>query len=115
MPATGFPSQAASGYFLDYHPRVSRCQQTPQNIPLLRLLLTSLISFFAVMIIPDDVRISKYAGNLSGGLAMNVAGPHWARLALNAFVVGVGFLILSGVVNTAIVGSNGVLNRVAED
>jgi hypothetical protein len=42
-------------------------------------------------------------------------GPHWARLALNAVVVGVGFLILSGSANTSIVGSNGVLNRVAED
>src|SRR6185295_5202739 len=30
-------------------------------------------------------------------------------------VVIVGFLILAGAVNTAIVGSNGVLNRVAED
>ncbi len=79
------------------------------------LLLTSLISFFAVMIIPDGVRMSKYSGNLIGGLAMNVVGPNWARLILNAVVVGVGFLILSGAVNTAIVGSNGVLNRVAED
>jgi hypothetical protein len=31
------------------------------------------------------------------------------------FVVAVGTLILSGAVNTAIVGSNGVLNRVSED
>ena len=38
-----------------------------------------------------------------------------ARLLLNAFVVVVGFLILAGAVNTAIIGSNGVLNRVAED
>jgi nucleotide-binding universal stress UspA family protein len=36
-------------------------------------------------------------------------------LLLNAFVVFVGFLILSGAVNTSIVGSNGVLSRVAED
>ena len=43
------------------------------------MLLTSLISFFAVMIIPDDVRIAKYGGNLIGGLAMNVVGPHWAQ------------------------------------
>ncbi|GAC1475068.1 MAG: hypothetical protein NVSMB9_26730 [Isosphaeraceae bacterium] len=79
------------------------------------LLLTSLISFFAVMIIPDDIRIAKYGGNLIGGLAMSVVGPNWAKLVLNALVVVVGFLILSGAVNTAIVGSNGVLNRVAED
>ena len=57
----------------------------------------------------------KYSDNLIGGLAMNVIGPAWARLLLNAFVVFVGFLILSGAVNTAIIGSNGVLNRVAED
>jgi len=79
------------------------------------LLLTSLVSFLAVMIIPDDVRMSRYAGNLIGGLAMHVVGPQWARLALNAMVVIVGFLILSGSLNTAIVGSNGVLNRVSED
>jgi amino acid transporter/nucleotide-binding universal stress UspA family protein len=77
--------------------------------------LTSLISFFAVMIIPDDVRMSKYADNLIGGLAMNVVGPDLARLFLNGFVVVIGSLILSGAVNTAIIGSNGVLNRVAED
>jgi len=79
------------------------------------LLFTSLISFFAVMIIPDGVRMSRYSGNLIGGLAMNVVGPQWARLILNGAVVIVGSLILSGAVNTAIVGSNGVLNRVSED
>ncbi len=31
------------------------------------------------------------------------------------FVVVIGTFILSGAVNTAIVGSNGVLNRVSED
>ncbi len=79
------------------------------------LLFTSAISFFAVMIIPDGVRMSRYSDNLIGGLAMNVVGPQWARLVLNGIVVVVGFLILSGAVNTAIVGSNGVLNRVSED
>jgi hypothetical protein len=37
------------------------------------------------------------------------------RLLFHAFVVLVGTLILAGAVNTAIIGSNGVLNRVAED
>ena len=67
------------------------------------------------MIIPDDLRMTRYSGNLIGGLAMNVIGPRWALLGLNAVVVFVGFLILSGAVNTAIVGSNGVLNRISED
>jgi amino acid transporter len=77
--------------------------------------LTSLISFLAVLLIPNDVRMHDYSQNLIGGLAMHVVGPTWARLLLNAFVVGIGALILSGAVNTAIIGSNGVLNRVAED
>src|SRR5437762_292948 len=56
-----------------------------------------------------------YSDNLVGGLAMYMVGPLSVRLVLRAFVVVVGFLILAGAVNTAIVGSNGVLNRVAED
>jgi nucleotide-binding universal stress UspA family protein len=76
---------------------------------------TSLVSFFAVMIIPDNERVHVYLDNLIGGLAMNVVGPLPLRLLFHAFVVAVGTILLSGAVNTAIVGSNGVLNRVAED
>lgn len=79
------------------------------------LLFTSLVSFFAVMIIPDNERVHVYLDNLIGGLAMNVVGPLPLRLLFHAFVVVVGTILLSGAVNTAIVGSNGVLNRVAED
>jgi amino acid transporter len=78
------------------------------------LIFTSLVSFFAVMLIPDGVR-SQFFDNLIGGLAMYVIGPIPLKLLLQAFVVFVGFLILAGAVNTAIVGSNGVLNRVSED
>jgi amino acid transporter/nucleotide-binding universal stress UspA family protein len=79
------------------------------------LVLTAGISFLAVAIIPDEVRMKDYSANLIGGLARYVVGPVGLKLALEAFVVIVGFLILSGAVNTAIIGSNGVLNRVAED
>ena len=79
------------------------------------LLLTASISFLAVLIIPDEVRMKDYSENLIGGLAMYVLGPQWWRLLLQVFVVVVGFFILAGAVNTAIIGSNGVLNRVSED
>jgi hypothetical protein len=39
----------------------------------------------------------------------------FSRLALHIFVVVVGILILSGAINTSIIGSTGVLMRVAED
>ncbi|HEY1759105.1 MAG TPA: APC family permease [Bryobacteraceae bacterium] len=75
---------------------------------------TGVITVFAAMIIPDDVR-SKYFDNLIGGLAMNLSGPYLLRLSFHIFVVIVGGLILAGAVNTSMVGANGVLNRVAED
>ncbi len=78
------------------------------------LIFTSVVSFFAVMLIPDSERY-KYLQNLIGGLSMFLVGPTALKLAFHAFVVLVGTLILSGAVNTAIIGSNGVLNRVAED
>jgi len=77
------------------------------------MLFTSLVSFFAVMIIPDNER--KYFDNLISGISMFLAGPFGLKLAFHAFVVLVGALILSGAVNTAIIGSNGVVNRVVED
>ena len=95
-------------------PKLRNFKRAAFIVFLYSLLLTGLISFFAIMIIPDGVR-PDYQDNLISGLAMNVVGPHWARLALNALVVVVGFLILAGAVNTSLVGANGVLNRVAED
>jgi len=97
------------------YPKVPNLIRAGFIIFLFSMLTTGLISFFAVLIIPDDVRMSAYSDNLVGGLAMYVVGPLSVRLVLRAFVVVVGFLILAGAVNTAIVGSNGVLNRVAED
>jgi amino acid transporter len=79
------------------------------------MLLTVGISFLAVLLIPDEVRMKFYSENLIGGLARHVVGPDMLKLFLEGFVVIVGFLILAGAVNTAIIGSNGVLNRVAED
>jgi amino acid transporter len=96
------------------HPKVKNLKRTGMVIFVYSLLFTSLVSFFAIAIIPDTVR-PKFFDNLISGLAMNVVGPLWIRIAFQAFVVIVGFLILAGAVNTAIVGSNGVLNRVSED
>jgi amino acid transporter len=79
------------------------------------LLLTGTLNFLALLLIPDDLRMGQYYDNWMGGLAMQLVGPLPLRLLLNAFVVVVGFLILSGAVNTSIIGSNGVLSRVAED
>jgi amino acid transporter len=96
------------------HPKLKNLEKTGLVIFVYSLLFTSLVSFFAVMIIPDAVR-AQYFGNLIGGIAMFLAGPTWARLVFRAFVVLVGVLILAGAQNTSIVGANGVLNRMAED
>ncbi len=96
------------------HPKLPNLKKTGLVIFIYSLVFTSLVSFFAVMIIPDNIR-QNFLENLIGGLAMNLEGPFLLRLIFHAFVVVVGTLILAGAVNTAIVGSNGVLNRVSED
>jgi amino acid transporter len=95
-------------------PKVRNLRRTALAIFVYSMVFTSLVSLFAVALIPDSVRPQFY-DNLIGGLAMHLAGPEWLRLAFQAFVVIVGFLILAGAVNTAIIGSSGVLSRLSED
>ena len=96
------------------HPKLKNLERAGMVIFLYSMLFTSLVSFFAVMIIPDQAR-KDVLDNLIGGIAMYLIGPSSLKLLFHAFVVLVGTLILAGAVNTAIIGSNGVLNRVAED
>ncbi len=96
------------------HPKLKNLEKTGLVIFIYSLLFTSLVSFFAVMIIPDSVR-PDYFANLIGGIAMYLVGPTSLKLLFHGFVVIVGVLILAGAQNTSIVGANGVLNRVAED
>ena len=96
------------------HPKLKNLEKTGLVIFVYSLLFTSLVSFFAVMIIPDSVR-PDYFANLIGGIAMYLVGPTSLKLLFHGFVVLVGVLILAGAQNTSIVGANGVLNRVAED
>ncbi|MGA2720521.1 MAG: amino acid permease [Candidatus Acidiferrales bacterium] len=96
------------------HPKLKNLKKAALVIFLYSMVFTSLVSFFAVMIIPDRIR-PQFFENLIGGLAMSLQGPFILRLVFHVFVVVVGTMILSGAVNTAIIGSNGVLNRVSED
>ncbi|MEJ2007551.1 MAG: APC family permease, partial [Acidobacteriota bacterium] len=97
------------------HPKLPNLKKTAFIVFIFSMVFTSLVSFFAFMIIPNAATRLSYKDNLIGGLAMNVVGPVMLRLLFHGFVVIVGIMILSGAVNTAIVGSNGVLNRVSED
>jgi amino acid transporter len=96
------------------HPKLKNLEKTGLVIFIYSLVFTSLVSFFAVMIIPDSVR-PNYFANLIGGITIYLVGPESLKLIFHGFVVLVGVLILAGAQNTAIVGANGVLNRVAED
>ncbi len=96
------------------YPKMKNLKITANIVCTYALLATGLVSFYAVMIIPDSER-SKYYDNLIGGLSMSLAGPEILKLGFHIFVVIVGAMILSGAVNTSIIGANGILNRVAED
>ena len=96
------------------HPKFVNLKKAAIAIFIFSLVLTSLVSFLGVGLIPDTDR-PHYYDNLIGGIAMHLAGPFQLRLCFHIFVVIVGVLMLAGACNTAIIGSNGVLNRLSED
>src|SRR5579872_1933296 len=97
------------------YPKMKNLRITANIVCWYAVVCTGVITVFAGMIIsPEDIR-NLYADNLLGGLAMQLAGPELLKLMFHIFVVIVGVLILSGAVNTSIIGANGILNRVAED
>jgi amino acid transporter len=96
------------------YPKLKNLKITANIVCCYAVVCTGVITVLAgMMLSPKDM--SKYADNLLGGLAMNLAGPELLKLSFHVFVVIVGTLILSGAVNTSMIGANGVLNRVAED
>ena len=97
------------------HPKLRNLKRAAIVIAIYSLLFTGLATLLAGMLIPDAVRVPVYGNNLIAGLAMYMAGPQVLRIVFRVFVVIVGFLILSGAVNTSMIGSTGVLMRVAED
>jgi amino acid transporter len=95
-------------------PKLKNLKITANTVCIYAVISTGVVTLLAGMIIPDQIR-PQYVDNLLGGLAMHLAGPTLMRLLFHIFVVITGTLILSGAVNTAIIGANGILNRVAED
>lgn len=96
-------------------PKLRNLKRAALIIAIFSFVFTGIGSLLAVMIIPDQARVTVYQNNLIAGMAMYMVGPHVLRLIFRTFVVVVGFLILSGAINTSIIGSNGVLNRISED
>ncbi|MGB6975313.1 MAG: APC family permease [Terracidiphilus sp.] len=97
------------------HPKLKNLKRSALIIALYSAIFTGGATLLASMIIPTFQRTHVYQDNLIAGLAMFMAGPMFWRIAFRIFVVIVGFLILSGAINASIIGSTGVLMRVAED
>src|SRR5450432_2838305 len=96
------------------YPKLKNLKITGNMVCIYAVVCTGVITLFAGTIIPDKVR-GEYSENLLGGLTSYLVGPPLLLLCFHVFVVAVGVLILSGAVNTSIIGANGMMNRVAED
>lgn len=96
------------------HPKLLNLKRAAIVIGIYSFMFTGVCSLLAVMIIPDAER-AAFKDNMISGLAMNLYGPTLLKLIFRVFVVVVGFLMLSGAINTSIIGANGVMNRVSED
>ncbi|HEY0759022.1 MAG TPA: APC family permease [Acidisarcina sp.] len=102
------------------HPKLKNLKRAAIVIAIYSFIFTGMASLLAVMLIPNDAahhfaRTQIYQDNLIAGLAMYMVGPVSLQITFRVFVVVVGFLILSGAINTSMIGSTGVLMRVAED
>jgi len=97
------------------HPKLKNLKRAAIVIAIYSFIFTGIGTMLATMIIPDNVRVKVYGDNLIAGMAMYMVGPMVLRIIFRVFVVVVGFLILSGAINTSIIGSTGVMMRVAED
>jgi len=97
------------------HPKLKNLKRAAIVIAVYSLVFTGGATLLASMLIPEYQRTHIYQDNLIAGLAMYMTGPEVLKIAFRIFVVIVGFLILSGAINTSMIGSTGVLQRVAED
>jgi amino acid transporter len=97
------------------HPKLKNLKRAAIVIAIYSLVFTGGATLLASMLIPNLERTTIYQDNLIAGIAMYLVGPMFWRIAFRIFVVLVGFLILSGAINTSMIGSTGVLMRVAED
>jgi hypothetical protein len=97
------------------HPKLKNLKRAAIIVAIYSFLFTGVGTLLAIMIIPSHVPLASYENNLLAEVVMWFNGPLLVRLLFRTFVVVVGFLILSGAINTSIIGSNGVLNRVSED
>jgi len=97
------------------HPKLKNLKRAAIVIAIYSLVFTGGATLLASMLIPDYQRTHIYQDNLIAGLAMYMTGPVVLKIGFRIFVVIVGFLILSGAINTSMIGSTGVLMRVAED
>jgi amino acid transporter len=97
------------------HPKLKNLKRAAIVIAIYSFVFTGGATLLASMLIPDGPRTHIYQDNLIAGLAMYMTGPEVLKIGFRIFVVIVGFLILSGAINTSMIGSTGVLMRVAED
>ena len=97
------------------HPKLKNLKRAAIVIAIYSLVFTGGATLLASMLIPDGPRTHIYQDNLIAGLAMYMTGPEFLKIGFRIFVVIVGFLILSGAINTSMIVSTGVLMRVAED
>ena len=68
------------------YPKLKNLKITGNIVCIYAVVCTGVITLFAGMIIPDDIR-PQYGDNLLGGLAMHLAGPELLRLLFHIFVV----------------------------
>ena len=96
------------------HPRVRNLWKAALVVFVYGLALTSLISFFSVMIIPDSLRFN-YFPNLVSGIVISLFGPYFLRLIFQVLVVLTAVFSLTMAAESSIRLSTGLMTRASND
>lgn len=96
------------------YPKIQNLKKAALIIFVFALVFTGGLTFLAALLIPQELISAKYQDNLLAGLAMSLSGPTFLKLILQACVVAAGAVMLSGAVNTSVIGANGLMSRMAE-
>jgi amino acid transporter len=96
-------------------PKIKNLKKTVVVIFIFSLFFTGILTFLSAVIVPYEKVVNLYSDNLLSGMVMEMIGPYWLKISVKTLVVLSAVFMLIGAVNTAFVGSNGILNRVAED